>query len=66
MRSRGLIQMGLLLLIATPVACIAFSMLLSLCCFLDFCFLHQHDDTYVTVTFIKLTVLIYSLFGGTV
>jgi len=56
-RSRGLIQFGLLLLIATPIARVVFSV---------FAFFRQRDYTYVFVTLIVLTVLIYSLFGGRV
>ena len=52
---RGLIQLGLLLLIATPVARVAFSIL---------AFALQRDRTYVVVTLIVLGVLIYSLAGG--
>jgi uncharacterized membrane protein len=52
---RGLIQLGLLLLIATPIARVAFSLL---------AFLYQRDWTYVTVTLIVLGVLFYSLIGG--
>ena len=52
---RGLIQLGLLLLIATPVARVAFSI---------YAFLRQGDRTYVVVTLIVFTILLYSLFGG--
>ena len=52
---RGLIQLGLLLLIATPVARVVFSIL---------AFALQRDRTYVIVTLIVLGVLIYSLAGG--
>lgn len=54
-RSRGVIQLGLLLLIATPVARVVFSV---------FAFALQQDRTYVIVTLIVLAVLIYSLAGG--
>ena len=54
-RARGLIQLGLLLLIATPVARVAFSV---------FAFARQHDRTYVVVTLIVLSILIFSLAGG--
>ena len=54
-RARGLIQFGLLLLIATPVARVAFSV---------FAFARQHDRTYVVVTLIVLSILIFSLAGG--
>jgi len=53
--SRGIIQFGLLLLIATPVARVAFSIV---------AFLVQRDRTYVIVTCIVLAALIYSLSGG--
>ena len=54
-RSRGLIQFGLLLLIATPVLRVVFSV---------FAFALQRDWTYVATTLIVLSVLIYSLSGG--
>jgi len=50
--SHGLIQFGLLLLIAVPVARVAFSVL---------AFALQKDLTYVGVTLIVLAVLLYSL-----
>ena len=53
--SRGMIQFGLLLLVATPVARVAFSIL---------AFALQRDRTYVVVTLILLAVLLYSLTGG--
>ncbi len=52
---RGLIQLGVLLLIATPVARVAFSF---------FAFAMQRDRTYLWVTFLVLMVLIYSLVRG--
>jgi uncharacterized membrane protein len=51
----GLIQLGLLVLIATPVARVAFSF---------FAFLYERDWTYVFVTVLVLGLLLYSLFGG--
>jgi uncharacterized membrane protein len=54
-RSRGIIQLGLLLLIATPVARVAFSV---------YAFIRQRDRLYVVVTLIVLGVLLYSLFSG--
>lgn len=51
---RALIQLGLLLLIATPIARVVFSV---------FAFAKQRDYTYVIVTLIVLGVLMYSLFG---
>ena len=50
----GIIQLGLLLLMATPVARVAFSVL---------AFALQRDRTYVIVTLIVLTILLYSLTG---
>jgi uncharacterized membrane protein len=52
---RGLIQLGLLILIATPIARVAFSLL---------AFLYQRDWTYVLVTLIVLGLLLYSLLGA--
>jgi len=54
-RWRGVIQLGLLLLLATPVARVAFSVLAFAC---------QRDKVYVIVTLIVLGVLIYSMAGG--
>ena len=54
-RSRGLIQLGLLLLIATPVARVTFSII---------AFALQRDRIYIVITLIVLGVLIYSLAGG--
>ncbi|MGB8580755.1 MAG: DUF1634 domain-containing protein [Candidatus Sulfotelmatobacter sp.] len=55
LRSQGIIQLGLLLLIATPVARVAFSI---------FGFAEEHDRMYVVITVIVLLVLIYSLMGS--
>ncbi len=55
LRSRGLIQLGLLVLIATPVARVAFSIV---------AFALQRDRIYVVVTLVVLGVLVYSLVGG--
>jgi uncharacterized membrane protein len=54
-RARGLIQLGLLVLIATPVARVIFSL---------FAFMHQKDWKYVVFTAIVLGLLLYSLFGS--
>jgi uncharacterized membrane protein len=54
-RGRALIQLGLLLLISTPVARVAFSV---------FAFERQRDWTYVGITLVVLAVLAYSLTGG--
>lgn len=51
---RGLIQLGLLVLIATPIARVAFSL---------FMFLKQRDRIYVVVTLIVLSALLYGLLG---
>jgi uncharacterized membrane protein len=52
---RGLIQLGLLILIATPVARVLFSV---------FAFIYERDWIYVAVTMMVLALLCYSLFGG--
>jgi len=49
---RGIIQLGILLLIATPVARVIFTV---------FAFAHERDWTYVTITLIVLALLLYSL-----
>jgi uncharacterized membrane protein len=54
-RARGLIQLGLLLLVATPVARVAFA---------AYAFARQRDHTYVVLTLIVLAVLLYSLFAA--
>ena len=54
-RGRGLIQLGLLILIATPVARVLFSVV---------AFIYERDWTYVPITMIVLALLCYSLFGG--
>ncbi|HJT76761.1 MAG TPA: DUF1634 domain-containing protein [Gemmataceae bacterium] len=53
-RGRGLIQLGLLLLIATPVARVLFSV---------FAFFRQRDFAYVLITLVVLVLLLYSLFS---
>ena len=52
---RAVIQLGLLILIATPVARVAFSL---------FAFGAEKDWTYVAVTAIVFTILLYSLTGA--
>ena len=54
-RPRGLIALGLLLLIATPVARVAFTI---------FAFLKENDHMYVAITAVVLAVLLFSLFLG--
>jgi uncharacterized membrane protein len=53
---RGIIQFGLLLLIATPVVRVAFSIL---------AFAKERDGTYVVFTLIVFSILLYSLLGST-
>jgi len=55
LHGRGLIQLGLLLLIATPVARVLFSV---------FAFLYERDWTYLAVTILVWSLLTYSLFFG--
>jgi uncharacterized membrane protein len=57
LRGRGIIQLGLLVLIATPVARVAFSV---------FAFYREGDRLYVVVTLVVLAVLLYSLGLGAV
>lgn len=52
---RGIIQLGLLILIATPITRVAFSFL---------AFLRQRDLVYIIVTLCVLVGLIYSLVGA--
>lgn len=52
---RAIIQLGLLLLIATPIARVIFSAV---------AFLRERDYLYVTFTLFVLAVLAYGLFGG--
>ncbi|WP_341528445.1 DUF1634 domain-containing protein [Nostoc sp. UHCC 0302] len=54
-RRRGIIQLGLLLLIITPVARVAFSLV---------AFMRQRDSTYIVVTLIVLAGLLISLSGN--
>ncbi len=53
--SRGIIQLGLLLLVATPIARVAFSAV---------AFALERDRTYVVLTLVVLAVLLYSLIWG--
>ena len=54
LQGRGIIQFGLLLLIATPVARVAFSIV---------GFAKERDRTYVLLTSIVFLILAYSLLG---
>ena len=53
-KGRGLIQLGLLVLIATPIARVAFSVL---------AFCYQRDWKYVFFTLVVLGLLLHSLLG---
>jgi uncharacterized membrane protein len=55
LRGRGIIQLGLLFLIATPVARVAFSIV---------GFAEEKDRMYVIVASIVLVILAYSLIGS--
>ena len=52
---RGLVQLGLLLLVATPVARVVFSV---------GAFFLQRDRAFVIITLVVLSLLLYGLFGG--
>jgi uncharacterized membrane protein len=52
---RSVIQLGILLLVATPVIRVLFSVV---------AFAVQRDRLYVPVTLIVLSILLYGLFGG--
>lgn len=55
LRGRGLIQLGVLILIATPIARVTFSV---------FAFLYQGDRKFVLFTLMVLGLLLFSLLGG--
>jgi uncharacterized membrane protein len=55
LQGRAVIQCGLLILTATPIARVIFALV---------AFAWQRDRTYVLVTLLVLTVLLYSLTGG--
>jgi uncharacterized membrane protein len=55
LHSRGVIQLGLLLLVAVPVVRVAFSAL---------AFWRQRDYTYVVVALVVLGLLLFSMAGG--
>lgn len=54
LHARGLIQLGLLILISTPIARVTFSV---------FAFFYERDWKYVVFTLIVLGLLLYSLLG---
>lgn len=56
LHSRGIIQLGLLLLVLTPISRVAFSAI---------GFLLEGDRMYVVITLIVLAVLLFSLFRAT-
>lgn len=53
--SRGIMQLGVLLLLATPVLRVLFSVII---------FIKEKDRLYILVTSVVLVVLIYSIFFG--
>ena len=55
LHSRGIIQLGLLLLIATPIARVAFAV---------FAFAAEGDRMYVAFSLIVLAILMFSLIGS--
>lgn len=57
LHSDSIVQLGLVLLIATPVTRVAFTLV---------AFLIQRDRMYVGITLIVLALLVYGLFFGTV
>jgi uncharacterized membrane protein len=54
-RSESIVQLGLLLLIATPIARVAFTLV---------AFILQRDRTYVIITTVVLALLLYGLVFG--
>lgn len=54
-RGRGFIQLGLLVLMATPVARVILSV---------FVFLYERNGTYIFITLTVLAILLYSLLAG--
>ena len=53
----AIVQLGVVLLIATPITRVAFTLV---------AFLRQRDRLYTAVTAVVLAILLYSLFSGTV
>jgi uncharacterized membrane protein len=54
-RARSMVQLGILLLIATPILRVAFSLV---------GFALERDRKYMTITAIVLALLLYGLIGG--
>lgn len=57
LHGKAIIQLGLLLLVATPIARVVFS---------AFAFFAEGDYLYVGITLLVLAVLMFSLFGNVV
>ncbi|MGC2657471.1 MAG: DUF1634 domain-containing protein [Bryobacteraceae bacterium] len=57
LRARSVIQLGVLLLLATPIVRVAFSLV---------GFAAERDRTYVLITAIVLAILIYALVSGAI
>jgi uncharacterized membrane protein len=57
LRARSIIQLGILLLIATPIARVAFSLV---------AFIFERDRVYVAITALVLVILLFSLITGAV
>jgi uncharacterized membrane protein len=55
LRPEAVVQLGLLLLIATPIARVAFGLV---------AFAFQRDRVYVVITSLVLAILVFSLLGG--
>jgi uncharacterized membrane protein len=55
LNAKGIVQLGVVVLIATPVLRIAFSL---------FAFFVEKDKLYTVITFVVLSVMLFSIFGG--
>jgi len=53
--AKGIIQLGVLILIATPILRIFFSLI---------GFILEKDRLYILITFVVLSVMMFSIFGG--
>ncbi len=54
LRASGIIQLGLLILIATPIARVAFSI---------YAFAREHDRMYVIFSVVVFLILMFSILG---
>jgi uncharacterized membrane protein len=54
-RGRGIIQLGILVLIATPIFRVAFSVI---------GYLREKDYLYMAITFLVLCIILFSMLGG--